>query len=108
MKKITDIKPQVKTPTRCNIYLDNAFSLAKLLKTRGVKFFGGENSPYVFFEKPLSWGKTAAFEYLFDKFGIAVTPGEGFVAFGKDYARISCLKKREEFCKALRILKKAF
>lgn len=91
-----------------NIYLDNAFSLAKLLKTRGVKFFGGENSPYVFFEKPLSWGKISAFEYLFDRFGIAVTPGEGFVAFGKDYARISCLKKREEFCKALRILKKAF
>ena len=91
-----------------NIYLDNAYSLAKLLKTRGVKFFGGENSPYVFFEKPLSWGKIAAFDYLFDKFGIAVTPGEGFIAFGKNYARISCLKEREEFHKALRIFEKVF
>lgn len=25
MKTITDIKPQVKNPTRCNIYLDNSF-----------------------------------------------------------------------------------
>lgn len=33
MKKITDIKPQVKTPTRCNIYLDNAFYCGMELET---------------------------------------------------------------------------
>lgn len=33
MKKITDIKPQLKTPTRCNIYLDNAFYCGMELET---------------------------------------------------------------------------
>ena len=33
MKKITDIKPQAKTPTRCNIYLDNAFYCGLELET---------------------------------------------------------------------------
>ena len=33
MKKITDIKPQVKTPTRYNIYLDNAFYCGMELET---------------------------------------------------------------------------
>lgn len=33
MKKITDVKPQVKTPTRCNIYLDNAFYCGLELET---------------------------------------------------------------------------
>ena len=33
MNKITDIKPQVKTPTRCNIYLDNAFYCGLELET---------------------------------------------------------------------------
>ena len=38
MKKITDIKPQIKTPTRVNIYLDNSFycglELETLMKNR--------------------------------------------------------------------------
>ena len=33
MKTITDIKPQVKTPTRCNIYLDNVFYCGLELET---------------------------------------------------------------------------
>lgn len=33
MKVITDIKPQVKTPTRCSIYLDNAFYCGLELET---------------------------------------------------------------------------
>lgn len=33
MKKITDIKPQVKAPTRCNIYLDNVFYCGLELET---------------------------------------------------------------------------
>ncbi len=33
MKKITDIKPQVKNPTRCNIYLDNVFYCGLELET---------------------------------------------------------------------------
>ena len=33
MKKITDIKPQAKTPTRCNIYLDNTFYCGLELET---------------------------------------------------------------------------
>lgn len=33
MKTITDIKPQIKTPTRCNIYLDNVFYIGLELET---------------------------------------------------------------------------
>ena len=33
MKVITDIKPQVKTPTRCSIYLDNVFYCGLELET---------------------------------------------------------------------------
>ena len=33
MKVITDIKPQVKTPTRCSIYLDNTFYCGLELET---------------------------------------------------------------------------
>lgn len=33
MNKITDIKPQVKNPTRCSIYLDNAFYCGLELET---------------------------------------------------------------------------
>ena len=33
MKRITEIKAQVKTPTRCNIYLDGAYYCALELET---------------------------------------------------------------------------
>lgn len=47
MKKITDVKPQVKTPTRCNIYLDNAFYCGLELETvmRHRLKIGAEISP---------------------------------------------------------------
>ena len=47
MKKITDVKPQVKTPTRCNIYLDNAFYCGLELETvmRHRLKIGDEISP---------------------------------------------------------------
>ena len=47
MKKITDIKPQVKTPTRCNVYLDNAFYCGLELETvmRHRLKIGDEISP---------------------------------------------------------------
>ena len=33
MKTVTDIKPQVKKPTRCNVYLDNVFYCGLELET---------------------------------------------------------------------------
>ncbi|MDR1066140.1 MAG: LL-diaminopimelate aminotransferase [Clostridiales bacterium] len=92
--------------TRADIdeYMKNGEIIAKVLREKGVKFFGGENSPYI-------WLKCGAsswdfFDMLLDKAGIVGTPGAGFGSAGEGYFRLTVFGSGEDALEAAERLKK--
>ncbi len=69
-------------------YLENARLLRESLKTIGLKFWGGVNSPFIWVESPYnsSW---ELFDKLLTECNILCSPGEKFGAKGKGFVRLS-------------------
>ncbi len=88
-------------------YMENAGLLAKALKKKGWRFFGGVDAPYLWVKA--TGGKTSweMFSLLLEKANVVVTPGVGFGAKGEGYFRISSFNSRanvEEACKRIESL----
>lgn len=65
----------------------------KLIKDRlqkiGFRFWGGNNSPYIWVKTPSNFSSWEFFDYLLNNLQIVITPGAGFGAAGEDYFRIT-------------------
>lgn len=69
-------------------YKNNAALLGKALDEAGVKYFGGKNSPYIWFSCGAlkSW---EMFDLLLNKANVVCTPGAGFGKNGEGYCRLT-------------------
>ena len=91
-----------------NYYRENAKRIADCLKSLGIWFVGGENSPYLWLECPNGMKSWDFFDYLLSELNIVGTPGEGFGKNGEGYFRLTAFGKREateEACERLKGLK---
>ncbi|EKX45254.1 hypothetical protein GUITHDRAFT_152780 [Guillardia theta CCMP2712] len=84
-------------------YLENAKLVRETLDSCGIKYYGGDNAPYIFAHFPGrdSWD---AFEEILTKCQVVTTPGFGFGPAGQGFVRISAFGQREnvvEACKRL-------
>lgn len=70
-------------------YLNNAKIIAKGLESIGIKHYGAENSPYIWFKVPDKFDSWSFFDYLLEKANIVGTPGVGFGAMGEGYFRLT-------------------
>ena len=70
-------------------YQKNARLIADTLTRLGIRFFGGVNSPYIWFECPDGMESWEFFDYLLNKAQIVGTPGAGFGENGKNYFRLT-------------------
>lgn len=70
-------------------YLNNAKIIAKGLESIGIKYYGAENSPYIWFKVPDKFDSWSFFDYLLEKANIVGTPGVGFGAMGEGYFRLT-------------------
>lgn len=68
-------------------YRVNAQTICKALEAQGVEYYGGKNSPYIWFNCNMnSW---QFFDGLLNDYGVVGTTGAGFGANGANYFRLT-------------------
>ena len=85
-----------------NIYRENAKIIADTMKKKNVKFFGGVNSPYIWFECPNNMNSWDFFDLMLNKINVVGTPGAGFGKNGENYFRLTAFNNKENTVEAMR------
>ena len=83
-------------------YMQNAKIMAETLNKKGIKFVGGENSPYIWLKCPNGMTSWEFFDFLLQKLGIVGTPGAGFGNNGEGYFRLTAFGSRENTIEAMK------
>ncbi len=76
-------------------YLENARLISELLQKKNIRFWGGDNSPYLWLECPNGMSSWEFFDFLLDRANIVGTPGSGFGSCGEGYFRLTSFGSRE-------------
>lgn len=82
-------------------YQENARIIMDTLDKKGLCFFGGVHSPYIWFECPGGMDSWTFFDYLLSKAQIVGTPGAGFGENGKNFFRLTAFGDREKTKEAM-------
>ena len=83
-------------------YKENARIIADTMKKKGIRFFGGVNSPYIWFECPGGMDSWEMFDELLEKIQVVGTPGAGFGKNGQKYFRLTSFGNREDTIEAMK------
>ncbi|MDO5014600.1 MAG: LL-diaminopimelate aminotransferase [Clostridia bacterium] len=89
-----------------NYYLNNAKTIAKGLESIGIKYYGAENSPYIWFKVPEKFDSWSFFDYLLENANIVGTPGVGFGKMGEGYFRLTGFSDADSTKEAVDRIKK--
>jgi len=90
------------------IYQNSARLLRHALREGDQTFFGGENSPYIFWKTPEGVSSWEFFDELLETCKIVAIPGSGFGPCGEGYIRLSCFLPEETATKAAHALHHLF
>ena len=82
-------------------YKENARIMSEALAKKGIKFYGGTHSPYIWMQCPNGMGSWEFFDYLLEKLAVVGTPGAGFGSMGEGYFRLTAFGSAENTKKAL-------
>ena len=91
-----------------NYYKRNAKVIADTMTKLGIRFFGGINSPYIWFECPNGMESWECFDYLLQNIQVVGTPGAGFGENGKNYFRLTSFGNYEKTVEAMERFEKLF
>lgn len=89
-------------------YKENAKIIADTMEETGVRYFGGINSPYIWFECPFGMESWAFFDLMLEKIGVVGTPGAGFGKCGSNYFRLTAFNNKENTTEAMKRFKTLF
>ncbi|MDR0446892.1 MAG: LL-diaminopimelate aminotransferase [Oscillospiraceae bacterium] len=81
-------------------YRENARIIGAALTKLGIRYFGGDNAPYIWLRCPDGLGSWDYFDYLLNEKNIVSTPGEGFGKNGEGFLRLTAFGSRENTEKA--------
>jgi LL-diaminopimelate aminotransferase len=70
----------------------------------GIKYYGGDNSPYIWLKCPDGMTSWDYFDYLLRERNIVGTPGSGFGENGGGYLRLTAFGERDNVVEAVRRL----
>ena len=87
-------------------YKENARIMSEALAKKGIKFYGGTHSPYIWMQCPNGRGSWEFFDYLLEKLAVVGTPGAGFGSMGEGYFRLTAFGSRENTIEAMERIKK--
>ncbi|HAN20713.1 MAG TPA: LL-diaminopimelate aminotransferase [Clostridiales bacterium] len=76
-------------------YKQNCVILSEVFAEKGIKFFGGKNSPYIWLKCPGGMKSWEFFDFFISKCNIVGTPGSGFGNNGEGYFRLTGFGSRE-------------
>lgn len=96
-------KKQVKATI--DYYMNNAKLLREALTSLGIKCFGGENAPYIWFKTPNGETSWNFFEKMLYDAHLVSTPGVGFGPSGEGYIRLTAFGQHEDCIEAVKRLK---
>ena len=83
-------------------YQENANIMMETLNKKGIKFFGGVHSPYIWLQCPEGMSSWEFFDFLLEKLAIVGTPGAGFGKMGEGYLRLSAFGTHEGTIEAMK------
>ena len=86
-------------------YMKNAQIIADTLRSLGIWFVGGENSPYIWMKCPRNMSSWEFFDYLLTNAQLVVTPGAGFGSNGEGFCRLTAFGDSEKVKLAMSRLK---
>ena len=88
---------------RANIayYQENARIIADCMEKNNIRYFGGINSPYVWFECPMGMESWEFFDYMLNHLQVVGTPGAGFGDNGKYIFRLTAFGTKENTIEAM-------
>ncbi len=89
-------------------YQENARMIAKTLAKKGIRYFGGENSPYIWFECPNGMDSWEFFDYLLNNIQVVGTPGAGFGSNGKNFFRLTSFGTHASTKEAMKLFDQLF
>ena len=91
------------TQCRANIayYQENARIIADCMEKNNIRYFGGINSPYVWFECPMGMESWEFFDYMLNNIQVVGTPGAGFGDNGKYFFRLTAFGTKENTIEAM-------
>ncbi|MBQ6168795.1 MAG: LL-diaminopimelate aminotransferase [Ruminococcus sp.] len=82
-------------------YMQNARIISDTMKGLGIRYTGGINSPYIWFECPFGMNSWDFFDFLLEKAGIVGTPGAGFGSNGDNWFRLTAFNSKENTVEAM-------
>ena len=100
--------PEGQRQCRANLayYKENARLIGAALEARGIRYYGGKNSPYIWMQCPNQMKSWEFFDYLLENLGIVGTPGSGFGSRGEGWFRLTAFASREATEEAAERLRK--
>ena len=72
----------------------------------GLKVFGGENAPYIWFKTPGGMSSWEMFDKMLNEAHLVCTPGVGFGPSGEGYIRLTAFGQHEDCLEAMERIKK--
>ena len=87
-------------------YQENAKIIAECFAKKGIRYYGGVNSPYIWFECPKGMESWEFFDYLLNEVQVVGTPGAGFGENGKYFFRLTGFGSRENTLEAVARIEK--
>lgn len=82
-------------------YRENARMIAETLDDLGITYYGGVNSPYVWFKCPNGMKSWDFFDLLLNNAAVVGTPGAGFGKNGEGYFRLTSFNNHENTKEAM-------
>lgn len=89
-------------------YQENARIIAECMDKKNIRYFGGINSPYIWFECPQGMESWDFFDYMLNKIQVVGTPGAGFGSNGKNFFRLTAFGSRENTIEAMKRFEELF
>lgn len=89
-------------------YKENAKIIAKTMEECNINYYGGINSPYIWFECPNNMGSWEFFDKMLNEIAVVGTPGVGFGKNGDGYFRLSSFGSKEATLEAMERFKTLF
>ena len=89
-------------------YQENAKIIAEGLAKKNIRYFGGVNSPYIWFECPNNMESCDFFDYLLKNAQVVGTPGAGFGKNGHNFFRLTSFGNRENTIEAMNRIDQLF
>ncbi|PWJ15508.1 LL-diaminopimelate aminotransferase [Ruminococcus flavefaciens] len=82
-------------------YMQNARIISDTMERLGIRYTGGINSPYIWFECPFGMNSWDFFDFLLEKAGVVGTPGAGFGSNGDNWFRLTAFNSKENTVEAM-------